>query len=92
MPDSYYERLAREYGERRDLLRGAYYIMCDISAFGYKDDVSFALHLLEEIGVAAVPGSSFFDPPERGSGLIRFCFCKRRETPEEAGHRLARLQ
>jgi aminotransferase len=106
MEDSYYERLAREYGERRDLLLGAleragfrccrplgaYYIMCDISAFGYKDDVSFALHLLEDIGVASVPGSSFFEQPERGRGLIRFCFCKRRQTLEEAGHRLAKLQ
>jgi aminotransferase len=106
MADNYYERLTREYGERCDLLlgaleragfrccrpRGAYYIMCDISAFGYTDDVRFALHLLEDIGVAAVPGSSFFDQPERGSQLIRFCFCKRRQTLEEAGHRLARLQ
>jgi aminotransferase len=106
MADSYYERLAQEYGARRDLLlgaleragfhccrpRGAYYIMCDISAFGYQDDVSFAAHLLEDIGVAAVPGSSFFDVPEGGRQLIRFCFCKRHQTLEEAGHRLARLQ
>ena len=106
MADSYYVRLAQEYGERRDLLlgmleragfrcfrpRGAYYIMCDISGFGFKDDVSFAMHLLEKIGVSAVPGSSFFESPERGSQLIRFCFCKKHETLEEAGRRLARLQ
>jgi aspartate/methionine/tyrosine aminotransferase len=66
--------------------------MCDISAFGFKDDVSFARHLLEDAGVAAVPGSSFFDQRERGRQLVRFCFCKRRETLEEAGSRLARLQ
>ena len=106
MADSYYVRLAQEYGERRDLLlgmleragfrcfrpRGAYYIMCDISGFGFKDDVSFAMHLLEKIGVSAVPGSSFFESPGRGSELIRFCFCKKHETLEEAGRRLARLQ
>jgi aminotransferase len=106
MPDSYYERLAQEYNERRDVLlgelgragfrccrpQGAYYVMCDIAAFGFKDDVSFARHLLEDVGVAAVPGSSFFDQPQRGSQLVRFCFCKRRETLEEAGHRLAKLQ
>ena len=106
MADSYYLRLAQEYGERRDLLlgmleragfrcfrpRGAYYIMCDISGFGFKDDVSFAMHLLEKIGVSAVPGSSFFESSGRGSELIRFCFCKKHETLEEAGRRLARLQ
>jgi len=106
MADSYYVRLAQEYGERRDLLlgmleragfrcfrpRGAYYIMCDISGFGFKDDVSFAMHLLEKIGVSAVPGSSFFESSGRGSELIRFCFCKKHETLEEAGRRLARLQ
>ncbi len=106
MADSYYANLAHEYAERRDLLlgvlehagfrccrpQGAYYIMCDISTFGFKDDVSFARHLLEDAGVAAVPGSSFFDQRERGRQLVRFCFCKRRETLEEAGSRLARLQ
>jgi aspartate/methionine/tyrosine aminotransferase len=105
MTDGYYERVAREYGERRDLLlgvlekagfrcyrpQGAYYIMCDISGFGFQDDVRFAMHLLEEIGVAAVPGSSFFEQSAGGSQLIRFCFCKKNETLEEAGHRLARL-
>ena len=105
MADAYYERLAHEYTERRDMLlgvleqagfrcsrpRGAYYIMCNISAFGYKDDVTFATHLLENVGVAGVPGSSFFEQPERGNQLIRFCFCKRRQTLEEAGNRLSKL-
>ena len=105
LPDAYYEKLAREYAERRDLLlhelgaagftchvpRGAYYIMCDITSFGANDDIAFVRHMIERAGVAAVPGSSFFDDPKRGSHFVRFCFCKRRETLEEAGRRLRRL-
>jgi len=106
MDDAYYEQLAAQYTERRDLLlrtleeagfhcfrpRGAYYIMCDISEFGFPDDVAFARHLVEEIGVSAVPGSSFFESGECGKQLIRFCFCKRHETLAEAGRRLAKLR
>ncbi|HBY64643.1 MAG TPA: aminotransferase [Solibacterales bacterium] len=106
MPDDYYADLAAKYTARRDLLlriltqagfrpskpAGAYYILCDIADFGFPDDVTFAKHLIETAGVAAVPGSSFFDPPERGSRIIRFCFCKREETLEEAGRRLAGLR
>ncbi len=105
LPDSYYLRLASEYCARRDRLleiletagfqpfrpQGAYYVMADISNFGSIDDVSFCRHLVEEIGVAAVPGSSFFLSPEAGRHLIRFCFCKKYETLEEAGERLLRL-
>jgi aminotransferase len=65
--------------------------MADISAFRFEDDVAFARHLVENIGVAAVPGSSFFHQPEFGASLIRFCFPKKHETLEEAGHRLSRL-
>ncbi len=106
LPDEYYEKLARDYTGRRDLLlaelraagfspvvpRGAYYIMCSIEPFGFDNDVRFIRHLIEHAGVAAVPGSSFFDRPERGSHLVRFCFCKKRETLEEAGQRLRRLR
>jgi aminotransferase len=105
LPESYYENLAREYtGRRNTLLRlleragfhcfrpqGAYYIMTNIDGFGFQDDVSFVRHLIETVGVAAVPGSSFFSNPEDGAQLIRFCFCKKYETLEEAGVRLLRI-
>ena len=99
----YYERLAAEYRVRRDRLyaalaavdfrprlpEGAYYVLCDIAHFGLDDDVAFARRLVERVGVAGVPGSSFFSRPERGSGLIRFTFCKRPETLDAAAERLA---
>jgi aspartate/methionine/tyrosine aminotransferase len=105
-PASYYEDLARDYTAKRDLLlglleqasfrpfrpAGAYYIMCDIGGFGFPSDTAFVKHLIEKVGVAAVPGSSFFDDPARGRRLIRFCFCKKEETLREAGERLARLR
>jgi aspartate/methionine/tyrosine aminotransferase len=72
--------------------KGAYYVMCDVSSLGYKDDVTLARNLVEEIGVAAVPGSSFFSDPVKGSQLIRFCFAKKRETLEAAGSRLQKLR
>ncbi len=106
MPASYYEKLANDYTVRRDRLlgiltdvgfrclspRGAYYIMADISAFGFPDDVSFARHLVKEIGVAAVPGSSFFRNPADGRGYLRFTFCKKEETFQRAAERLAKLK
>ena len=104
-PASYYETLAREYAERRDLLmgiltragfhcfrpRGAYYIMTDISAFGFPDDVAFARYLVKDIGVAAVPGSSFYRDPTDGRTQLRFTFCKTEKTFQAAEERLARL-
>lgn len=106
LPDSYYKKLGVEYQKKRDLLldflaqsgfhcfrpSGAYYIMSDISDFGFPDDVSFARHLIENIGVAAVPGSSFFSDRNRGAALIRFCFCKKYETLEKAGDRLRKIK
>jgi aspartate/methionine/tyrosine aminotransferase len=105
LPDSYYEGLARDYTARRNLIlplleaagfhcfvpRGAYYVMTDISGFGFPDDVSFLRHLIRKAGVAAVPGSSFFADPRDGSRLVRFCFCKKYETLELAGRRLGQL-
>jgi aspartate/methionine/tyrosine aminotransferase len=105
LPDSYYEKLSVEYQKRRDLLlkrleeagfrcyspHGAYYIMSDISEFGFPDDVAFVRHMIEEVGVAAVPGSSFFSDSNSGASLIRFCFCKKYETLNEAGNRLRRI-
>ncbi len=105
-PESYYEKLAENYRGRRDLLlgmleragfrcfrpRGTYYIMTDISAFGFPDDVTFARYLVEEIGVAAVPGSSFYSRAEDGRQQVRFAFCKTDDTLRAAGERLARLK
>ena len=105
LPDSYYEKLSVEYQKRRDLLsqrleqagfrcyrpNGAYYVMTDISGFGFKDDLSFVRHMIENVGVAAVPGSSFFLDSNAGTALIRFCFCKKYETLEKAGDRLRRI-
>jgi aminotransferase len=117
LPPSYYEKLAADYLVRRDVLldglrragfrcfvpRGAYYIMTDISAFGFSDDVAFTRHLVKDIGVAVVPGSSFYNacPPESGgrrrdphdgARQVRFAFCKTLPTLEEAARRLQRLR
>ena len=67
---------------------GAYYVMADVTPLGFDDDVAAAMHLVRERGVAAVPGSSFFADPAVGRHLLRFAFCKRLETLEEAGRRL----
>jgi len=106
LPDSYYKGLANEYLERRDLMLGilegagfktykpygAYYIMTDCSSLGYDDDVTAARALTETIGVASVPGSSFYKEPELGRTKLRFSFCKKLETLRAAGERLSRLQ
>jgi aminotransferase len=102
LPSSYYQKLAEGYRARRDKLipvltevgfhcyrpRGAYYVMTDITKFGYPDDVAFAKYLVKEIGVATVPGSSFYKDPRNGAQQVRFAFCKRDETLDEAAHRL----
>jgi aminotransferase len=106
LPPEYYARLAEGYRVRRDHLmpgltnagfrcfrpRGAYYVMTDISAFGYKDDVSFAKHLVQEVGIACVPGSSFYRDPRDGAKQVRFAFCKKPETLDEAARRLHKLR
>jgi len=105
-PRSYYEELAAGYRWRRDLLcgtlervgfrftapQGAYYVMTDISGFGYPDDRAFADYLVKDVGIAVVPGSSFYSDPERGAQQVRFAFCKRRETLEAAAQRLEKLK
>ena len=105
LPDSYYAELAAGYRRRRDMLldilkgagfecfkpSGAYYIMTDISGFGFPDDVAFARHLVTDIGVAAVPGSSFYRDPSLGRTKLRFTFCKKDETLQAAAERLAKL-
>ena len=98
----YYQELAVEYRARRDLLvralaaagfapntpDGAYYVLCDIRPFGFQDDTVFAHWLVSEVGVAGVPGSSFFSRKELGQHLIRFTFCKTHDVLDEAGKRL----
>ena len=64
--------------------------MADCSHLGLGDDVATARHLVEHVGVAAVPGSSFVADPADGAHLLRFAFCKRVETLEAAGERLSR--
>ncbi len=99
---AYYDRLATEYRSRRDRLvaalddagfapntpAGAYYVLCDIRPFGFEDDTAFAHWLVREVGVAGVPGSSFFSRKTLGQHLIRFTFCKSEEVLAEAGTRL----
>ena len=106
LPSSYYLDLAEKYTERRDLLlaalrhvgfqvfcpRGAYYIIADISSFKAGDDRAFARRLVQDIGVAAVPGSSFYKHPEHGAHWIRFTFCKTLETLNSAVDNLQRLR
>jgi aminotransferase len=105
LPAEYYEKLQSDYRARRDLILpsleeagfrtfvpdGAYYIMTDISAFGFPNDVEFTKHLIRAIGVACVPGSSFYSKTERGAKQVRFCFCKKDETLELAAERLRKL-
>jgi aminotransferase len=66
--------------------------MTDISAFGFDDDVSFTKFLVKDIGVAAVPGSSFYRDPRDGAQQVRFAFCKKLETLDAAAERLEKLQ
>jgi aminotransferase len=105
LPDSYFAELARIYETKRNTIisilekvgfrchqpYGAYYVMCDARALNFKDDVALCAHLIEKIGVAAVPGSSFFSKAGDGSNLVRFCFAKRPETLEAAAEKLKRL-
>jgi aminotransferase len=66
--------------------------MTDISAFGFKDDVSFAKCLVQDIGVACVPGSSFYRDAKDGAKQVRFAFCKKPQTLEEASSKLGKLR
>ena len=105
LPQRYYTDLAAAYQRRRDLMlsclsdagfdcsvpRGAYYIMAGFGALSPLNDVAFTRYLVKEIGVAVVPGSSFFHEPERGSRHVRFCFCKKDSTLQSAGERLQRI-
>ncbi len=105
LPESYYRGLLEMYTRKRDLMckvldeagfsywrpEGAYYIMSDISSFGFKDDLHFAEWLVREGGVGVVPGSSFFADPGAGRRIVRFTYSKQDATIEEAGRRLRKL-
>ncbi len=104
-PKSYYEEFDEFYRVKRDytcdflkragfefaIPEGAYYIMADFAGLSDLDDVSFAKWLIEEVGVATVPGSSFLNDPADGRTKTRFCFCKKQETLDEAA-RLLKLK
>ncbi len=106
LPESYYNNLQKEYQKKRDFIvpvlqdagfkcdfpDGAYYVMSDISDFGFKDDIEFTKYLIREIGVAVVPGSSFYHDKNLGKSQVRFCFCKKDETLEAAAERLQKLK
>ncbi len=105
LPDDYYRHLVADYTHKRQLLlhglaragfsfappEGAYYVMADITPFGFADDVAFARHLVEALGVAVVPGTSFYPHGAGGQNRVRFSFPKKHETLRRAGERLARL-
>ncbi|MBI1987940.1 MAG: aminotransferase class I/II-fold pyridoxal phosphate-dependent enzyme [Nitrospinae bacterium] len=105
LPDSYYEGLRKIYLAKKDLLwgilteagfdpyrpQGAYYILCNLDRFGCENDVEFARYLVQEVGVAAVPGSSFYHEPGLGRNQIRFTFSKKEETLLAAGQRLKKV-
>jgi aminotransferase len=106
LPDEYFSELATTYQTKRDnivaILRqaglrpfvpaGAYYVMCELGDLPFADDFAFAKYLVEEVGVAAVPGSSFFSSESGTSRLVRFCFAKRPETLAVAAERLQSLK
>jgi aminotransferase len=103
-PDSYYHQLQAGYTRRKDNFlgildqanlsyfppQGSYFVLVDISRFGYEDDHDFSRWLAAEIGVAGVPGSSFFHEPV--NRYIRLNFAKGEETMAEARRRLIRLR
>lgn len=106
MPQKYYTDLQQEYEERRkhmletlDMIgipyfkpEGAYYVFCDTSMMGLGSDLEFTKFLVEDIGVAVVPGSSFFGPSESAGDYVRFCFSRKMETLQAARERLLKLK
>ncbi len=106
LPDSYYQELLQKYNKNRIRLvntlkeagfrchppEGAYYIMTDITDFGFPDDTTFAHWLVKEIGVGGVPGSSFYSRPNLGKTKFRFMFSMADQVLAEAGERLMKIK
>jgi aspartate/methionine/tyrosine aminotransferase len=104
--NGYYDELRATYTARRDRLaavlegaglaplpaRGAYFLLCDTTGFGFDDDVTFCRHLCTEIGVAAIPTSVFYADPATAPPFARFCFAKRDQTIDAAATRLKKLR
>jgi aspartate/methionine/tyrosine aminotransferase len=102
----YFNHLALDYRGRRTLIcdalseagfrytqpEGAYYVLADFSELSDMDDVTFAKWMCEEIGVATVPGSSFYSDRSLGKSLVRFAFCKKYETLKRAADRLVTVR
>jgi len=105
LPLQYYLDLAAGYQRRRNVLlealrdagfscttpQGAYYIMADFSALSSLSDSDYTKYLVKDVGIAVVPGSSFFHEPGMGSHYVRLCFCKKDSTLEAAKERLLRI-
>ena len=106
LPDTYYQELIDKYDKNRMRLvnvlkeagfqchppEGAYYIMTDITDFGFPDDTTFAQWLVKEIGVGGVPGSSFYSHPNLGKTKFRFMFSIADQVLTEAGERLMKIR
>jgi aspartate/methionine/tyrosine aminotransferase len=106
LPASYYAKLKTDYTRRRDAFlpylrgagltvyepEGAYYVMTDIAPLGWDDDAAFVRTMIEQVGVSAVPGSSFYSPKELGRTMVRFMFAKKDETLHAAGERLRKVK
>ena len=105
LESSYYDDLAAKYRDLRDTMQegleaaglpvfsasGSFFLLADASGRGFDDDVSFCMHLLREIGVAAIPPSAFYQDPDTAPIMARFCFAKQPETLREASDRLQKL-
>jgi aspartate/methionine/tyrosine aminotransferase len=105
LESTYYADLAARYTELRDTMKdaleaaglpvlpasGSFFLLADASGRGFDDDVSFCMHLLKEVGVAAIPPSAFYTDPATAPILARFCFAKEPETLAAAAERLASL-
>lgn len=105
LSEDYFVRLRMDYQRKRDIFMeylekagfkafkpsGAYYIMTDISEFGFSNDWEFIKFLIKEIGISGVPGSSFYHD-DSGNQKVRFCFCKKDETLHEAGKKLKKMK
>lgn len=105
-PEAYFEDFRTMYRERRDVLcdalaeigfkvyrpDGTYFVLCDHTPFGFEDDRTFCRYLIDEIGVAAIPPTPFYDHVEHGRSLVRFAFCKTQPTLDAAIDRLRSLR